>query len=85
MKITLFLDLTPCSPFKVNRRGWWPPTLTLISCSAYSLNLKMEVTCSFETSLDFQRITWRYISDILATASTTFKSANYKIVNYSEN
>jgi hypothetical protein len=32
----------------------------VVSCSAYSSTLKMEGTRSFETSVDFQRITWRY-------------------------
>jgi hypothetical protein len=35
----------------------------LVSCVAYSPTLKMEVTYSSETSLDFQWITWRYISE----------------------
>jgi hypothetical protein len=41
-----------------------PPTaLTLVSCSACSLTLKMEATCSSETSADFQRTTQRYIPE----------------------
>jgi hypothetical protein len=36
---------------------------TLVLCLAYSLNQKMEATCSSETSLDFQRTTWRYIPE----------------------
>jgi hypothetical protein len=35
----------------------------LISCLAYSLTVKMEATCSSETSVDFQRTTSRYIPD----------------------
>jgi hypothetical protein len=35
----------------------------LVSCLAYSSTLKMEVTCSSESSVDFQRITWRYIAE----------------------
>jgi hypothetical protein len=35
--------------------------LMLVSCLAYSSTLKMEVTSSFETSVDFQRTAWRYI------------------------
>jgi hypothetical protein len=35
----------------------------LVSCMAYSLNLKMEVTCSSETSVDFQWTAWRYIPE----------------------
>jgi hypothetical protein len=37
--------------------------LLLVSCLAYSSILKMEATCSPEMSVDFQRITWRYIPD----------------------
>jgi hypothetical protein len=36
---------------------------TLVSCLAYSSTLKMAATCSSETSVDFQRITWRYIPE----------------------
>jgi hypothetical protein len=36
--------------------------LTLVSCLAHSSTLKMEETCSSETSADFQRTTWHYIS-----------------------
>jgi hypothetical protein len=36
----------------------------LVSCSAYSSNLKMEATSSSETSIDFQRTTQRYIPKI---------------------
>jgi hypothetical protein len=35
-----------------------PPAFTLVSCLVYS-TLKMEVTCSSEASLHFQRTTWR--------------------------
>jgi hypothetical protein len=35
--------------------------LTLVSCSAYSLSLKMKVICSFEASVDFQQTTWNFI------------------------
>jgi hypothetical protein len=34
----------------------------LVSCLAYSSTLKMEATCSSETSVGFQRITRRYVS-----------------------
>jgi hypothetical protein len=33
----------------------------LASCSAYSSTLKMEATCSFDKSVDFQRTAWRCI------------------------
>jgi hypothetical protein len=39
MKSTIFWDITPCSPLKVN---WPPPAFTPVSCSAYPSTLKME-------------------------------------------
>jgi hypothetical protein len=39
-----------------------PPAFTLVSYSTY-LTLKMEAICSFEKPVDFQRITWRYITE----------------------
>jgi hypothetical protein len=35
----------------------------LVPCLAYSLALKMEATCMFETSVDFQQTTWHYIPE----------------------
>jgi hypothetical protein len=40
----------------------FPPAFTLVSCFTY-LTLKMEVICSYETSVDFQKIAWRYIPE----------------------
>lgn len=39
-----------------------PPVFTLASCSTYSLTLRMEVTCSSESSVDFQQTAWSYIA-----------------------
>jgi hypothetical protein len=35
----------------------------LVSFLAYSSTLKMEATCSSETSIDFQKITLRFVSE----------------------
>jgi hypothetical protein len=40
-----------------------PPAFTLVSCSAYSSTQKMEVTCSSETLVGFQRTARRYIPE----------------------
>jgi hypothetical protein len=40
-----------------------PPAFTLASCLPYFSTLKMEATCSSETSVNFQRTTRRYISE----------------------
>jgi hypothetical protein len=48
---------------------------TFVSCLAYSPTMKMEATCSFEKSVDFQRTTWRYIpEDINLPVSISTKS-----------
>jgi hypothetical protein len=38
-------------------------SFTMVSCLAYSFALKMEVTFSSKTSVDFHWTTWRYIPD----------------------
>jgi hypothetical protein len=67
MKSLIFWDITPCSPFKVNRRFGGTcrlaPASRLVSSSAYSSTLKTEATCSSETSVDFQRTIQRYIPE----------------------
>jgi hypothetical protein len=70
VKTSIFWDITPCSPFTVNRRFkehvgsiCLPPAFTLVSCRAYCSNLKMEATCSSKTPVDFQRTTRRYIPE----------------------
>jgi hypothetical protein len=40
-----------------------PPALELFSCLVYSSTLKMEATCSSETSTDFQWTIWCYIPE----------------------
>jgi hypothetical protein len=45
MKSTIFWDITPCSPLKVNRRFGelcLPPAFTMVSCLAYYSALKMD-------------------------------------------
>jgi hypothetical protein len=39
------------------------PAVTLVYCSAISSTLKLEMICSCETSVDFQRATRRYIPE----------------------
>jgi hypothetical protein len=40
-----------------------PPASTLVSCSVYSLTLKIEAICSSETSVDIQQTTQNYIPE----------------------
>jgi hypothetical protein len=47
----------------------------LVSCLAYSSTLKMEATCSSETSVNFQHITCRYIPE-----DTTLHNHCYEIL-----
>jgi hypothetical protein len=67
------VGITPCSPLKVNRRfgrtcrlylqgrinKTRKPERNQVASRAYSSTLKMEATCSSETSVDFQRTTSR--------------------------
>jgi hypothetical protein len=48
MKITLFLDMTPCSPL--------PSAFKLITCLAYSSTLKMEAICPAKRRLTFNEL-----------------------------
>jgi hypothetical protein len=78
LKSTIFWAIMPCSPLKVNRRFGRTFCLHLqgrrISrktnqresrwqAEFYPPTLKMEAICSSETSVDFQRITRRYIPE----------------------
>jgi hypothetical protein len=47
----------------VKRSIFWDLIFTPVSCLAYSSNLRMEATCSSETSVDFQRTARRYIPE----------------------
>jgi hypothetical protein len=46
----------------------------LVSSLAYSSTLKLQVTCSSETSVDFQRATCRYIQEDIADLCFMFSS-----------
>jgi hypothetical protein len=47
---------------EIGRAGLYlQPAFALVSCSTYSSTLKMDVTCSCEMSVYFQRTTSRYI------------------------
>jgi hypothetical protein len=65
-KRTVFWDIRPCSPLKINWRfGQFSlsPDFKLVSCSTYSSILKMGAIWYSETSLDFQRTTQCYIPE----------------------
>jgi hypothetical protein len=73
MKSTIFWDITPCSPLKVNRRFGGTYRLNLCPAyhllarwfiaRAYSSTLKVEAKYTSETSIYFQRNTRRYIPE----------------------
>jgi hypothetical protein len=74
MKSSIFWDITPCSPLNVNRHfgGTYrllTTSFTLVTCLAYSSTLKMEATCSSETSVDIRLTTWREIPDDITLQS----------------
>jgi hypothetical protein len=75
MKRSILWYTMSCSPLKANRsfRGkgrlhiqaelFLQPAFKQVSCLAYSSTLNVEARCSSETSVDFQRITWRYMQE----------------------
>jgi hypothetical protein len=56
--------------------------LMLVSCVAYSSNLKMEATCPSEKSVDFQQTTRRYISEDTILHNHRFEYLKYYISNF---
>jgi hypothetical protein len=79
MKSSIFWDITPYSPLKVNRRFGRThclPPVTLVSCLAYSI-VKMEATCSFVTSSGFQRTARRYIPQDRTLQCSRYVHRNY--------
>jgi hypothetical protein len=65
----IFCDITPCSPFKVNRCFGEIHELCLLTASCWFLawlsfsTLKMEAMCPSEMSVDFQRTIRRFIPE----------------------
>jgi hypothetical protein len=65
---SVFWYMTPCSLLKSKKPGWsmrqaQVSCFTLVSYVVYFSTLKMEATCSSETSSDFQRTTRRSIPE----------------------
>jgi hypothetical protein len=69
MKSSIFWDITLRSAVKVGWRFGGKCGLLFFTLVylAYSPTLKMEATCSSETSVDFQRTTRRYIPEFFET------------------
>jgi hypothetical protein len=76
MKSAIFRDIQPVIRSKSTDL---PPTFTLLSCSEYSWNLKMEAICSSEMSVGFQRTTRCYIPEDNAREKLRFLLAKLRI------
>jgi hypothetical protein len=64
IKSSTFSGITSDSTSNVNRHFTLATAYFMLDFSlVYSSALKMEATCSYETSADFQKTTRRYISD----------------------
>jgi hypothetical protein len=65
MKSSVFSDITPCSPAKVQPmfRGNISPLLLPASCWFLAFTPNMEATCSSETTVDFHRTIRGYIPE----------------------
>jgi hypothetical protein len=88
MKSSVFWAIRPCNPLKVNRRfgGTCSPYLQgrRVSQASRDCLLKIEVKCSSETPVDFQRTTWRYFPEDrnlhnLLCENFTFYIYNFKL------
>jgi hypothetical protein len=77
-KNTIFWDINQCSPLKVNSELCLPPAFVLISCSGYSLTLKMEAICSSESYFDFQQTARCFNSRTLLFIITAMRTSNPK-------
>jgi hypothetical protein len=75
MKSPLFWDITPCSPLKVNRRFGEACRSVCYLLHAGFL-VKVEATCSSETSVDIQRTIRRYIAEDRTLQIFTFERIN---------
>jgi hypothetical protein len=80
---SLFWDITPCCPLKVNRRskgtclrfqGWssrkqslFASWFMMVSCLAYSSTLKIEALCSSVTSVYIQQTTRHYVAEDISS------------------
>jgi hypothetical protein len=88
MKGTIFRDITPCSPLKVNPRFEGTYRLHLQgrrTClarnqreSRWQAELCLEAKCSSETSVNFQRTTRRYIPEDSTLHETNALTGIYK-------
>jgi hypothetical protein len=63
VKSCIFWDIMLCIPLNETSPKAGSPAFRLVSCVAYSSTLKMEATCSSETSVDFQQTTQCYIPE----------------------
>jgi hypothetical protein len=67
---SVFWDIKPFSPLKINRRFGLTcckalaACFMMVSCLAYSSTLNMEAICSSEKSVDFQRTIQRYVPEV---------------------
>jgi hypothetical protein len=81
VKCPILCDITTCSPIRINRRfgARWlslPSAFMLVSCFVYSSTLKMRVTCSSETSVDFHRTTRLYIRKHITLRNHRLRTSN---------
>jgi hypothetical protein len=81
MKSYFFCYVTLCNPLKVNRRSraLLATCFMLVSCLSYSSTLKMEATCSSETSVEFKLTTRRYIPEARTLQTIRCPSAELRI------
>jgi hypothetical protein len=81
VKSTVFWDITPLSPLKVNWHFGGTYYL-LVSCFAYSSTLKKEKTCSSEMSIGFQQTTcWCHILEDGTLHNHVYENSKSNIID----
>jgi hypothetical protein len=87
MKSSVFWDITPCSPLKVNRRFGWTHRLHLHgrrigrATNQRESRWQAEAICSSETSVHSQRTARRYIPQDSITAVRTSTPTNRRMID----
>jgi hypothetical protein len=97
LKGSAFGEITPCSPLKANRRFGGTCRIHLHdrrinqTRNQYEagielwLTLKMEATYFFETSVKFQEITWRYVTEDRTLHSHSSENLKFVFLTISSN
>jgi hypothetical protein len=88
MKCSVFWDITPCSPLKVDKVSEEHIDFVVVSSVADASSFIMGVTFCSERSVDFQRVTQHYMrydrtSCLVSFGLRTYVDNKLRYINYS--